>query len=194
MYSCSATWLALTSISRLRPAAFTTPISKEIALISSNNWLFLKIQLFYLVFRPEGHRTYPQGGSCSWNMKNNSCFVEWYGNSGMQQGRRQGGPGAAAPPDFGGSVNPHSTRGDTLSPPSTTCPPGFLTLAACLELIGYHWKILVNCWQILLSLSQSSQTTAISLIDIKNFQFSCQSWSCTLTKTLNGADKNSEPF
>ena len=102
--------------------------------------------------------------------------------------------GAAAPPDFGGSVNPISTRGDTLSPPSTTCPPGFLTLAACLELIGYHWKILVNCWQILLSLSQSSQTTAISLIDIKNFQFSCQSWSCTLTKTLNGADKNSEPF
>ena len=40
--------------------------------------------------------------------------------------------GAAASPDFGGSVNPISTRGDTLSPPSTTCPPGFLTLAACL--------------------------------------------------------------
>ena len=35
---------------------------------------FLKIfgylkQLFALVFRPEGHRTYPQGGLCSWNMK-----------------------------------------------------------------------------------------------------------------------------
>ena len=42
--------------------------------------------------------------------------------------------GAAAPPDFGGSVNPISTRGgDTLSPPSTTYPPGFLTLAACLR-------------------------------------------------------------
>ena len=40
--------------------------------------------------------------------------------------------GAAAPPDFGGSINPISTRGDTLSPPSTTCPPGFLTLVACL--------------------------------------------------------------
>ena len=40
--------------------------------------------------------------------------------------------GAAAPPDFGGSVNPISTRGDTLSPPSTTCPPGFLTLGASL--------------------------------------------------------------
>ena len=48
--------------------------------------------------------------------------------------------GAAAPPDFGGSVNPISTRGDTLSPPSTTCPPGFLTLVACLyrDVIGSH--------------------------------------------------------
>ena len=45
--------------------------------------------------------------------------------------------GAAAPPDFGESVNPISTRGDTLSPPSTTCPPGFLTLAACLLFIYF---------------------------------------------------------
>ena len=42
--------------------------------------------------------------------------------------------GGSRPPDFGGSVNPISTRWDTLSPPSTTCPPGFLTLAACLHL------------------------------------------------------------
>ena len=26
-----------------------------------------------------------------------------------------------------------NNRGDTLSPPGTTCPPGFLTLAACLH-------------------------------------------------------------
>ena len=36
--------------------------------------------------------------------------------------------GAAAPPDFGGSINPISTREDTLSPPSTTCPPDFWPL------------------------------------------------------------------
>ena len=40
--------------------------------------------------------------------------------------------GALAPPVFGRSVNPISTRGDTLSPPSTTSPPGFSDLATAL--------------------------------------------------------------
>ena len=41
--------------------------------------------------------------------------------------------GAAAPPDFGRSVNPISTRGADYAHHSTTCPPGFLTLAASLR-------------------------------------------------------------
>ena len=68
---------ALISIGQVRPAVF---ISKKITLLFKNIWLLLKIQLFDLVFRPEGHRAYPQGGLCSWIKKNNSCFVEWYGN------------------------------------------------------------------------------------------------------------------
>ena len=54
------------------------------------------------------------------------------GSLGYRHATRGEAGGAAAPPDFGGSVNPISTRGDTLSPPSTTCPTGFLTLVACL--------------------------------------------------------------
>ena len=45
-----------------------------------------------------------------------------------------GGPwGARAPPLFGRSVNPISTRGGTLSPPSTMCPPRFSDLATALN-------------------------------------------------------------
>jgi hypothetical protein len=51
----------------------------------------------------------------------------------MIQGCRQGGAREAlAPPVFVRSVNPISTRGGTLSPPSTTSPPGFLYLATAL--------------------------------------------------------------
>ena len=46
-------------------------------------------------------------------------------------GRGEAG-GADAPPVFGRSVNPISTRGGTLSPPSTTRPPRFSDLATCL--------------------------------------------------------------
>ena len=49
----------------------------------------------------------------------------------MGTGMHQGG-GAAAPPDFGRSVNSISTRGADYAHHSTTCPPGFLTLAASL--------------------------------------------------------------
>ncbi len=57
------------------------------------------------------------------------------------QGRRQQGGwgGAIAPPVFGRSVNPISTRGDTSSPPSTTSPPGFSDLAMAL-LPRYYLK------------------------------------------------------
>jgi hypothetical protein len=45
-----------------------------------------------------------------------------------------GAGGAKAPPVFGRSVNPISTRGDTLSPPSTSSPPGFSDLATALHI------------------------------------------------------------
>ena len=45
----------------------------------------------------------------------------------------RGAGGARAPPLFGRSVNPISTRGGTLSPPSSTCHPGFSDLATALE-------------------------------------------------------------
>ena len=44
-----------------------------------------------------------------------------------------GAGGARAPPLFVRSVNPISTRGGTLSPPSTMCPPGFSDLATALD-------------------------------------------------------------
>ena len=44
-----------------------------------------------------------------------------------------GAGGACAPPLFDRSVNPISTRGGTLSPPSTTCPPAFSELATALD-------------------------------------------------------------
>ena len=58
-----------------------------------------------------------------------------YNLSGMQQGEGQGGQ-LPPPPDFGRSVNPISTRGADYAHHSTTCPPGFLALAAPLLLIG----------------------------------------------------------
>ena len=44
-----------------------------------------------------------------------------------------GAGGACALPLFGRSVNPISTRGGTLSPPSITCHPGFTYLATALN-------------------------------------------------------------
>ena len=43
-----------------------------------------------------------------------------------------GAGGAMALPGFGRSVNPISTRGGTISPPSTTSPLGFSDLATAL--------------------------------------------------------------
>ena len=65
-------------------------------------------------------------------------------NNQIRHATRWEAGGAAAPPDFGGSVNPISTRGDTLSPPSTTCPPGFLTLVACLIFIFLSYNNSTN--------------------------------------------------
>ena len=52
----------------------------------------------------------------------------------LSQGCRKvgAGGGALAPPIFGRSANPILTRGDTLSPPSTTSPPGISDLATAL--------------------------------------------------------------
>ena len=47
-----------------------------------------------------------------------------------------GAGGACAPPLFDKSVNPISTRGGTLSPPSIMCPPGFSDLATALQVVN----------------------------------------------------------
>ena len=49
-----------------------------------------------------------------------------------------------APPIFGRSANPILTRGDTLSSPSTTSPPGISDLATALQ----QWKLstTINCY------------------------------------------------
>ena len=52
----------------------------------------------------------------------------WRLNAKVQACNKRGAGGARAPPLFGGSVNPISTRGGTLSPPSTMCPPDFWPL------------------------------------------------------------------
>ena len=60
------------------------------------------------------------------------------------QGRRKvGAGGALAPPIFGRSANPILTRGDTLSPPSTTSPPGISDLATALLLLYCLMKFLL---------------------------------------------------
>ena len=51
---------------------------------------------------------------------------------------RWGLRGAIAPPIFGRLANPISTRGDTLSPPSTTSPPKISDLATALYSVGVH--------------------------------------------------------
>ena len=58
----------------------------------------------------------------------------------IRDAARGGAGGAAAPPDFGRSVNPISTGGADYVHHSTTCPPGFLTLAASLEISKYIHK------------------------------------------------------
>ena len=56
----------------------------------------------------------------------------------MQACRKRGAGGACAPPLFERSVNPISTRGGTLSPPSTMCPTRFSDLATALDSKD-HW-------------------------------------------------------
>ena len=71
------------------------------------------------------------------------------------------GRGARAPQLFDRSVNPISTRGGTLSPSSTMCPPGFSDLATALilwkhgleerspwlmELLYWCLILTVGCW------------------------------------------------
>ena len=60
-----------------------------------------------------------------------------------------GAEGACVPPLFERSVNPISTRGGTLSPPSTMCPPGFSDLATALNyVIEYSGICLPMCMSI----------------------------------------------
>ena len=55
----------------------------------------------------------------------------------------RGAGGAIAPPVLGRSVNPISTRGDTLSPPSTTSPPDFQTLQRPCECKSLYKETLI---------------------------------------------------
>ena len=67
------------------------------------------------------------------------------------QARCQGGGawGASAPPVFGRSVNPISTRGGTLSPPSTTSPPpGFSDLSTALNYVYFSLHLPLQCFSI----------------------------------------------
>jgi hypothetical protein len=85
------------------------------------SWILISSFKYLRVVRPSQDR------------KSNSfvCFVRIYGSTiffsrstlvtGMQQGEGQGG--AAAPPDFGRSVNPISTKGGWLCPPQYYLPP-----------------------------------------------------------------------
>ena len=52
-----------------------------------------------------------------------------------------GAGGAIAPPVFGQTVNPNSTRGADYVHHSNTSPPGFSDLATALDLLG-----LLTCW------------------------------------------------
>ena len=56
----------------------------------------------------------------------------------LRAGLSRGTGGALATPVFGRSVNPISTRGDTLSPPNTTSTPGFSDLSTALRLSTQH--------------------------------------------------------
>ena len=71
-------------------------------------------------------------------------FAIWY--SKCRPVASGGAGGARAPPLFDRSVNPISTRGGTLSPPSTMCPPGFSDLATAL----FIKEALINSFLVLL--------------------------------------------
>ena len=60
----------------------------------------------------------------------------WHPIYDTKQACRKGGGGweGFSPPVFGRSVNPISTRGGTLSPPSTISPPWFSDLATALNI------------------------------------------------------------
>ena len=64
--------------------------------------------------------------------------------------------GAMAPPDFGRSVNPISTKGGRLSPPNNTGTPGFSDLPTALWLlmqeqaVGFFCMKTNGLWQFLL--------------------------------------------
>ena len=64
------------------------------------------------------------------------------------QGRRQRGAGGAlAPPVFGQTVNPISTRGADYTYHSTTSPPGISDLATGLGsdiVVARSWRIISN--------------------------------------------------
>ena len=70
-------------------------------------------------------------------------IIHWLLHCNSSQGCRK--QGAQAPPVFGRSINPISTRGGegTFSPPSTMSPPGFSDLATALSTITlanlYFW-------------------------------------------------------
>ena len=65
------------------------------------------------------------------------------------QGRRKGGTlGASAPPMFGRTVNPISTRGADFAHHSTTSPLKFSDLATALD-ISYLDRFTIQFWKLL---------------------------------------------
>ena len=83
-----------------------------------------------------------------------------------------GAGGARVPPLFGRSANPISTRGGgTLSPPSTTCPPGFSDLATALNVVR-NCKSLIDKHQVSIVLCNLPvRNTYISLTSLKFDEF-----------------------
>ena len=71
-----------------------------------------------------------------------------------------GGWGGFSPPIFGRSAKPILTRGDTLSPPSTTSPPGFSDLVTTLSSL-----ICPNCLIFLASGDRPSDGCSYDVFD-----------------------------
>jgi hypothetical protein len=81
-----------------------------------------------------------------WLQHCTSSKLTWVYMAGLSQAGG-GARGACAYPVFGRPVNPIPTSRGTLSPPSTTCPPGFSDLATALWIdvgaLGLHILVLI---------------------------------------------------
>ena len=94
------------------------------------NDLLPKINLFLLVALSYDRTTVFQ--ICTHIFKCQMQILH-FSNFDLRSIHRPVASGVGRPPLFDRSVNPISTRGGTLSPPSTTCPPAFSELATALD-------------------------------------------------------------